>query len=101
MEFAHPLPLDSLRHVRAKIHGQRLDAAALSAVVNDIAAGRYLGHLPRVVSSPPAAMNGSTGQEMIDPDPRHGGERRPAPTGAAPLSWTSTAWAGCRATGPR
>ena len=41
MEFAHPLPLDSLRHVRAKIHGQRLDAAALSAVVNDIAAGRY------------------------------------------------------------
>jgi thymidine phosphorylase len=41
VEFAHPLPLDSLRHVRAKIHGQRLDAAALSAVVNDIAAGRY------------------------------------------------------------
>jgi len=41
VEFTHPLPLDSLRHVRAKIHGQRLDAAALSAVVNDIAAGRY------------------------------------------------------------
>jgi thymidine phosphorylase len=41
VEFAHPQPLDSLGLVRAKIHGRRLDAAALSAVVNDIAAGRY------------------------------------------------------------
>src|SRR6185369_12633680 len=41
VEFAHPAPLESLRHVRAKIHGRRLDAAALSAVVDDIAAGRY------------------------------------------------------------
>jgi thymidine phosphorylase len=39
--FAHPQPLESLRHVRAKIHGQRLEAAALTAIVNDIAAGRY------------------------------------------------------------
>jgi thymidine phosphorylase len=39
--FAHPLPLESLRHVRAKIHGQRLDAPAFESVVNDIAAGYY------------------------------------------------------------
>lgn len=39
--FAHPLPLESLRHVRAKIHGERLDAPALESVVNDIAAGYY------------------------------------------------------------
>lgn len=41
VEFAHPLPLESLRHVRAKIHGRRLDAAAVAAVVSDIAAGYY------------------------------------------------------------
>jgi len=39
--FAHPLPLDSLRHVRGKIHGQRLDAPAFNAVIEDIAAGYY------------------------------------------------------------
>ena len=39
--FAHPLPLESLRHVRAKIHGQRLDGPALTSVVNDIALGYY------------------------------------------------------------
>lgn len=39
--FAHPLPLESLRHVRAKIHGQRLDRAAVESVVNDISAGYY------------------------------------------------------------
>lgn len=41
VEFAHPPPLDSLRHVRAKIHGQRLGAEALGAIINDIAAGAY------------------------------------------------------------
>jgi thymidine phosphorylase len=41
VEVTHPRPLESLRHVRAKIHGRRLDAPALSAVVGDIAAGRY------------------------------------------------------------
>ncbi|HEX5574542.1 MAG TPA: thymidine phosphorylase family protein, partial [Gemmatimonadales bacterium] len=41
VEFAHPLPLESLAHVRAKIHGQRLDAAAIDAVIQDIAAGNY------------------------------------------------------------
>ncbi|HEU5305181.1 MAG TPA: thymidine phosphorylase [Gemmatimonadales bacterium] len=41
VEFAHALPLESLRHVRAKIHGQRLDAPAFAAIVTDIAAGHY------------------------------------------------------------
>jgi thymidine phosphorylase len=39
--FAHPQPLESLGHVRAKIHGARLNRAALGAIVGDIAAGRY------------------------------------------------------------
>jgi thymidine phosphorylase len=37
----HPRPLPSLRHVRAKIHGQRLDAAALAEIIRDVAAGEY------------------------------------------------------------
>ena len=41
VEFAHPLPLESLRHVRAKVHGQRLDGAAIESVIRDIAAGYY------------------------------------------------------------
>jgi thymidine phosphorylase len=41
VEFAHPLPLESLRFVRAKIHGERLDAPGLQAIVQDIAAGYY------------------------------------------------------------
>jgi thymidine phosphorylase len=41
VELAHALPLESLRHVRGKIHGRRLDAAALTAIVRDVAAGYY------------------------------------------------------------
>jgi thymidine phosphorylase len=41
VEFAHPLPLESLGHVRAKIQGRRLDGPAVTAIVNDIAAGYY------------------------------------------------------------
>jgi thymidine phosphorylase len=41
LEFAHAEPLESLRHVRAKAFGQRLDATAMRAVVRDIAAGLY------------------------------------------------------------
>ncbi len=37
----HPLPLDSLGHVRAKVHGKRLDPDAITAIVRDIAAGLY------------------------------------------------------------
>lgn len=39
--ISHAPVLDSLSHVRAKVYGHRLDAAAFRAVVGDIAAGRY------------------------------------------------------------
>jgi thymidine phosphorylase len=38
---SHPAPLESLRHVRAKLHGLRLDRRALGAIVGDVVAGRY------------------------------------------------------------
>jgi thymidine phosphorylase len=41
VSVGHAPPLDSLRHVRAKIHGLRLDRASLGAVIEDVAAGRY------------------------------------------------------------
>ena len=37
----HAPLLDSLSHVRAKVYGHRLDAAAFRAVIGDVAAGRY------------------------------------------------------------
>jgi thymidine phosphorylase len=37
----HPAPLQSLGHVRAKVYGRKLTAAALQAVIDDVAAGRY------------------------------------------------------------
>ncbi|MBC5783480.1 thymidine phosphorylase family protein [Ramlibacter sp. USB13] len=37
----HPPPLESLGHVRAKIHGRKLTAPAVRAVIEDVAAGRY------------------------------------------------------------
>jgi thymidine phosphorylase len=65
VEFAHPLPLDSLGHVRGKIHGQRLDAPALTAVVNDIAAGYYSDlHLASFLTA--CAGDRLDRQEMID-----------------------------------
>jgi thymidine phosphorylase len=39
--LSHPAPLESLSHVRAKVYNQRLDDAAMHAVIEDIAAGRY------------------------------------------------------------
>jgi len=41
LRFRHPRPLASLRHVRAKIHGHRLDEAALAEIVQDVAHGEY------------------------------------------------------------
>jgi thymidine phosphorylase len=41
VELAHPDLVESLRHVRAKIYGRRLDADALSAIVTDVAKRRY------------------------------------------------------------
>jgi Thymidine phosphorylase len=99
VEFAHPAPLESLGHVRAKIHGRRLDAAALSAVVDDIAAGRYSDiHLASFLT----ACGGERldRQEMIDLTSAMvaSGERS---SGTGLPSWTSTAWAGCPATARR
>ena len=37
----HPPPLESLGHVRAKVYGRRLTAAAFDAVIADVAAGHY------------------------------------------------------------
>ena len=37
----HPAPLESLGHVRAKVYGRRLTAAAFDAIIADVAAGRY------------------------------------------------------------
>ena len=37
----HPMPLESLGHVRAKIYGRRLTGAGVTAVIDDVAAGRY------------------------------------------------------------
>lgn len=39
--LAHPRPLESLSRVRAKVYGQRLDAAALHDIITDVVAGRY------------------------------------------------------------
>ncbi len=39
--LSHPAPLESLSHVRAKVYNQHLDEAAVHAVIEDIAAGRY------------------------------------------------------------
>ncbi|HEX2451423.1 MAG TPA: thymidine phosphorylase family protein [Gemmatimonadales bacterium] len=41
LEFAHAEPLESIRHVRAKAFGVRLDTDAIRAIVHDIAAGLY------------------------------------------------------------
>ncbi|MFZ3117988.1 MAG: thymidine phosphorylase family protein [Variovorax sp.] len=37
----HPPPLDSMRHVRAKVYGHALDATAMQSIITDVAAGRY------------------------------------------------------------
>ena len=39
--LTHPPPLDSLRHVRAKLYGSRVDEAGFTAVMRDVTAGRY------------------------------------------------------------
>jgi thymidine phosphorylase len=41
LRFRHPRPLPSLRHVRAKIHGHRLDGRALQEVIGDVSRGEY------------------------------------------------------------
>ncbi|MCA1779627.1 MAG: hypothetical protein LC637_09650 [Xanthomonadaceae bacterium] len=41
VHVSHPKPMRSISRVRAKVHGQRLDAAALASIMRDIAQGRY------------------------------------------------------------
>jgi thymidine phosphorylase len=65
LRFRHPRPLSSLRHVRAKIHGQRLDAAALAEVIGDVAAGEYSDiHIASFLTA--CAGDRLDRQEMID-----------------------------------
>lgn len=40
ISLAHPAPVESLGHIRAKVFGHRLTDAAITTVVNDIVAGR-------------------------------------------------------------
>jgi thymidine phosphorylase len=50
--LSHPEPVESLSHVRAKMYGQRLEAAAMDAIVKDVAARRYSDiHLAAFVSA--------------------------------------------------
>jgi thymidine phosphorylase len=39
--ISHPAPLESLKTVRGKVFGQRLDPAGTLAIITDIVAGRY------------------------------------------------------------
>ena len=41
VSFAHPLAVDSMSHVRAKVYGQRLAESQFDAVISDVVAGRY------------------------------------------------------------
>lgn len=41
IQVRHPPALESLSNVRQRIHGKRLDARAMTAILGDIAAGRY------------------------------------------------------------
>lgn len=40
-EISHPEPIDSFRHVRAKLYGNRLDAPQFDEIIRDIAVNRY------------------------------------------------------------
>lgn len=41
LSFAHPLAIDSMSFVRAKVYGQRLIESQFDAIVSDVVAGRY------------------------------------------------------------
>ena len=41
LDFAHPIAVDSMSFVRAKVYGQRLVESQLDAIVSDVVAGRY------------------------------------------------------------
>lgn len=61
----HAPTLDSLSAMRSKIYGHRLDAAALEAIVSDVAAGRYADiHIAAFLSA--CAGGRMNVQETID-----------------------------------
>jgi thymidine phosphorylase len=63
--FAHLMPMESLAFVRAKIHGHRLDSRALTAIIQDVAAGHYSDiHLASFLTA--CAGDHLDPQEMID-----------------------------------
>jgi thymidine phosphorylase len=41
VSFAHPVAVDSMSHVRAKVYGQRLVESQFDAIISDVVAGRY------------------------------------------------------------
>ena len=64
VRVGHPPPLESLSLVRAKVYGRALDAAAMQAIVQDLAAGRYSDiHLASFVTGCAAAR--LTQDEMV------------------------------------
>ena len=64
VSLAHPAPLESLSFVRAKVYGQRLDAAAMTAIVRDVVDGRYADiHLASCVTA--CATSGLERAEVI------------------------------------
>jgi len=63
--LAHPAPVESLSHVRAKIHGRHLDAAALDAIVADLVSGAYTDiHVASFLTA--CAADRLNRREMID-----------------------------------
>jgi len=52
VQLSHPMPLESLGHVRAKVYGNRLNREAFSAIIGDVARGRYSDlHLAAFISA--------------------------------------------------
>ena len=41
VRVSHPEPVESVSRVRAKVYGERLNAADMQAIIGDVAAGRY------------------------------------------------------------
>lgn len=72
VQVSHPPTLDSLGDVRRRIYGNRLDASAFSAVVQDVVAGRYTDvHLAAFLTASAAlpldeAETAHLAQAMID-----------------------------------
>lgn len=63
--LSHPEPLDSVSHLRAKIYGKQLDAAAMRSIIRDVTERRYSDvHLSSFITS--CAGDRLNHQEVID-----------------------------------